>query len=220
MEVFLRPIAASRGLPSLSSLSSCIESKRSFLAPNYVHCTRIYVCVCVYIYIVFERVICCSIGRLTFSLDREEEKEEKEEEYFSSKRKNNPSRFYDRERERERKRLYDVITFSQGDVKSLGSDTSFSREKERERRLILPRRNLLSRSISRSRDKRVRGNVKRYEKMANTNVNRRGEEEVVDRTSSFHFSLLLFDTHFERSSGKKERTTKVYDGKIVRIGPN
>ena len=93
-------------------------------------------CVCVYIYIVFERVICCSIGRLTFSLDREEEKEEKEEEYFSSKRKNNPSRFYDRERERERKRLYDVITFSQGDVKSLGSDTSFSREKERERRVL------------------------------------------------------------------------------------
>ena len=94
---------------------------------------RVYMYVCVYIYIVFERVICCSIGRLTFSLDREEEKEEKEEEYFSSKRKNNPSRFYDRERERERKRLYDVITFSQGDVKSLGSDTSFSREKERER---------------------------------------------------------------------------------------
>lgn len=37
------------------------------------------------------------------------------------------------EKERERERLYDVITFSQGDVKSLGSDTSFSREKERER---------------------------------------------------------------------------------------
>lgn len=91
---------------------------------------RVYMYVCVYIYIVFERVICCSIGRLTFSLDREEE----EEEYFSSKRENNPSRFYDRERERER--LYDVITFSQGDVKSLGSDTSFSREKERERRVL------------------------------------------------------------------------------------
>lgn len=59
---------------------------------------RVYMYVCVYIYIVFERVICCSIGRLTFSLDREEE----EEEYFSSKRENNPSRFYDRERERER----------------------------------------------------------------------------------------------------------------------
>lgn len=73
-------------------------------------------------------------------------------------------------RERERGRLYDAITFSQGDVKSLGSDTSFSREKET--RLILPRKNLLSRSISRSRDKRLRENVKRYEKMANTNVNR------------------------------------------------
>lgn len=51
-----------------------------------------------------------------------------------------------------------------------------------------------------------------------TSTGRRGGS----RSNEFllHFSLLLFDTPFERSSGKKERTTKVYDGKIVRIGPN